>query len=103
MSKPRAILSQILNGIEGVRKAYFQPPASVQMVYPCIRYSKASPATKHADNMRYFGLNRYNLIVIDKDPDSEIPQRILDAFDYCSIDRVYTADNLNHTSMTLYF
>lgn len=103
MSNSREKLSQILNGIEGVKKAYFQPPASVQMVYPCIRYSKSPPATKHADNVRYFGRDRYNLIVIDKDPDSEIPQRILDTFEYCSIDRFYTANNLNHTSITLYF
>lgn len=103
MSKPRTTLQHLLEQITGVKKVYFQAPSSVQMVYPCVRYSKSPPATKYADDMRYFGLNRYNLIVIDKDPDSMIPQRILDSFEYCSVDRFYASNNLNHTSITLYF
>lgn len=103
MSKPREMLQEFLEGIPGVKKVYFQPPATMQMVYPCIRYTKTIPIVRYADDIRYFGKNRYDLIVIDKDPDSKIPDRILKTFTYCSIDRPYTANNLHHTAMTLFF
>lgn len=103
MSKPREMLQEFLESIPGVKKVYFQAPATVRMVYPCIRYSKSVPASRNADNIHYFGKNRYDLTVIDPDPDSEIPDHIRKTFTYCSIDRIYTASNLNHTSMTLYF
>lgn len=103
MSKPWQMLQEFLESIPGVKKAYFQAPATVKMVYPCVRYSKSVPMIRNADNIHYFGKNRYDLIVIDPNPDSEIPDHILKNFTYCSIDRVYTANNLYHTSMTLYF
>ena len=59
--------------------------------------------TDHADNMKYFNMNHYELTVIDTDPDTEIPDRIVDNFEYCSIDRYYTADNLTHCSLDLYY
>lgn len=103
MSKPREMLQELFEEIYGVKAVYFQAPSSTRMVYPCIRYSKSRPAVRHADNLRYFSKNCYDVVVIDKDPDSKIPQHILNAFTYCSIDRTYTKDNLNHTVMTLYF
>lgn len=82
---------------------YFQPPESIKMTYPCIRYRKTRPYVRHANNGKYFFIDEYELIVIDLDPDSEIPMDILRHFSMCSIDRRYTADNLNHTVLTLYY
>lgn len=89
--------------ILGTRYVYFQPPASVKMTYPCIRYSKGAPDIKRASNAIYKNTNRYEITVIDADPDSEIADKILAHFQMCSIDRRYTADNLHHTTLTLYY
>lgn len=95
----QAELMQVL----GSNNVYFQPPETLKMKYPCIRYVKARPMTDHADNMKYFNMNHYELTVIDTDPDTEIPDRIVEHFEYCSIDRYYTADNLTHCSLDLYY
>lgn len=84
-------------------RVYFQPPASVLMKYPCIRYSKLAPDIKRANDKIYQYTNRYEVIVIDPDPDSEIPDKIMHHFPMCSWDRAYSADNLNHTVLTLYY
>lgn len=99
----RLKLHEELCAILGTRFVYFQAPSSESMKYPCIRYSKAPPKLNRANNQIYKNTNRYELIVIDYDPDSEIPDRILKHFQMCSIDRFYVADNLNHTALTLYY
>lgn len=88
---------------ESESRVYFQPPASVQMKYPCIRYSKTNPDIKRANNKVYLHTNKYEVTVIDYDPDSEIPDKILHHFPMCRFDRPYIADNLNHTVLTLYY
>lgn len=85
------------------RRVYFQPPESVKMAYPCIRYSKPGITSAHANNKIYRNTDRYEVIVIDQDPDSVIPEKILSHFSMCSFDRGYTADNLNHFVFTIYY
>lgn len=82
---------------------YFQSPATVQMKYPCIRYSRDDIYTLAADNIGYLGMDRYTIIVIDPNPDSEIPNLLLKEFPYARFDRQYTADNLHHFSLSIYF
>lgn len=81
----------------------FQPPASVKLSYPCVLYSKSNVDTKHANDMIYRATDRYELIVIGIDPDSDIADRILHHFPLCSFDRRYTKDNLYHDVLTLYY
>lgn len=85
------------------RNVYYQPPASVLMKYPCIKYSRSGIDHKRANDMIYGNTNRYEVIVIDPDPDSKIPEKILSHFRMCSFDRGYAADNLNHFVITLYY
>ena len=99
----RLELSPILREILGSNNVYFQPPESRKMSYPCIRYSLSTIDTKHADNIVYADKDRYSIIVIDKNPDSEIFRNVLKAFQYISFDRFYSADNLNHWALTLYY
>lgn len=82
---------------------YFQPPSTVQMSYPCIRYKMENKPSWYADDIRYIEKDRYTLIVIDPDPDSRIPDILLKSFKLISFDREYIAENLNHFSLTLYF
>lgn len=103
MSKPRSELQAILEGIEGVRKVYFQPPPSVKLVYPCIVYSKNYINVNRADNMPYRLEDSYTITVIDSDPDTDIPRKLLFALPLCRPDRDFVANNLNHYTHTLYF
>lgn len=100
--RSRLDLHEILCGILGSRNAYFQPPESTKMQYPAIRYSLSDIDNQHADDLPYRQSWVYQLIVIDKDPDSIIADKVAQ-LPMCSMDRSYTADNLNHFVFTLYF
>lgn len=86
-----------------VSRVYFQAPEKNKMEYPCIKYSLSGMDTKRADDAVYLGTKRYEIIVIDYDSDSEIPDKILANFPMCSFDRQYVADGLYHTVLTLYY
>ena len=98
----RLDLHEILCGVLNSRSCYFQPPSSVRMQYPAIRYSIKDVEKRSADDIAYRKLPCYELILIDKNPDSEIIEKLLD-LPYCSYDRHYESDNLNHDVFTLYF
>lgn len=86
----------------GSRNVYFQPPASVVMNYPCIVYHYDYINNNFADDLVYTQDNRYQVVAIDKNPDSEIARR-LSLLPRSSFDRFYTSDNLNHYSFTIYY
>lgn len=98
----RLKLQALLEEILGTRNVYYQPPASVQMKYPAIVYSRNTIRNSHANNSVYKQDTSYSLTVIDKDPDSEIVGRI-SKLPKCSFDRHFESDNLNHDVFTLYF
>jgi hypothetical protein len=98
----RLDLQSELEKILGSRNVYFQPPASVQMKYPAIVYSRKSIDVQHANDSAYLIHPGYEIILIDKNPDSVFIERILQ-FRYCSFDRHYEKDNLNHDVFTLYY
>ena len=89
--------------ILGNRNAYFQPPASIKLNYPCIVYSISSVNKQNANDKMYKSMNEYKVVVIDSDPDSEIPSKIIAHFPMCRFDRTYTSDNLNHSALSLYY
>jgi hypothetical protein len=72
------------------------------MVYPCILYKRDNRKTRHADNQPYNVRKRYLVTVIDRSPDSTIPDLVA-ALPSCVFDRFYTADNLNHDVFKLFF
>lgn len=85
------------------KRVYFNPPESHKMKYPCIKYSVSGDSALYANDRRYRGMTRYQVIVIDYDPDSIIPNKILNHFPMCSFDRYYAANDLSHTVLTLYY
>ena len=87
--------------ILGSRNVYYQPPASVKMQYPAIVYRRKDVDTRFANNVVYMLSSSYEVVLIDKNPDSEFVDKIL-RLPYCSYDRHYTADNLNHDVFTIY-
>ena len=98
------ILKHILGSIDSSyeKNLYFQPPETIKMNYPCIVYKRASGDTQFADNSPYIYRVRYEITVIDENPDSLIPGEIA-KLPMCIFDRNYTADNLNHDVYDLYF
>lgn len=100
--KSRLELNQILCDILGSDHAYFQPPETVKMEYPAIVYNLDDIDTPYADSEIYLKFKRYVITVIDKNPDTCIPDRILH-LPLCSFDRYYTKNNLNHYVFRLYY
>lgn len=98
----RIKLHEELKTLIGSGSVYFQPPALVKMNYPCIVYGLDNMDMKHADDKIYLNKKRYSITVIDKNPDSIIPDKIL-GFPLCGFGRFYTADNLNHWVFDLYY
>ena len=98
----RLELHELLCGILGSRNAYYQPPASVQMKYPAIKYSRKDIENSYADNSVYMQSLAYEVTVIDEDPDSEIVEKV-SKLPTCSFERHYEADNLNHDVFILYY
>ena len=99
----RLTLHAELIRILGSNNVYFQPPESLKMKYPCIRYKKSRPRVNHADDIRYFKKNHYEITVIDTNPDTDIPDKIADNFEFCSIERYYNSNNLTHCALDLYY
>lgn len=96
-------LQMELTEVSELQYVYFQPPASLLMNYPCVKYSFAAVNVKHANNKIYKNKKRYEIIVIDFNPDSTIYEKILYHFPLCSLDRIYVYDNLYHFVLTLYY
>lgn len=88
---------------EPVSRVYFQSPESPKMEYPCIKYSISGVNITRANGGVYLSVNKYEVTVIDYDSDSKIWEKVLTRFPMCSFDRAYTADNLYHTVLTLYY
>lgn len=98
----RLSLHNILITIPTVKAAYFQPPENLKLEFPCIVYKKDNEDTRFANNDAYLSRNRYLITVIDYSPESSIPEG-LKIFKYCSFNRQFVQNNLNHYVYTLYY
>ena len=95
-------LQSLLEAVLGSSNVYFQPPPNVNLQYPCIVYSRDNADTKFANDRPYNFTQRYQVTVIDRNPDSVIPSKVA-VLPQCSFSRFFTADNLNHDVFNLYF
>ncbi len=98
----RLELQSKLEELLGSRNVYYQPPPSVQMRYPAIRYVKSNIDSRYANNAKYINKTLYDVIVIDQKPDNPVIQEILN-LPNSAYDRWYSADNLNHDVIKLYY
>lgn len=98
----RPNLQTLLENILGSRNVYFQPPPSVQIRYPAIVYSRSLISTRYANGMPYTHDVRYEITIIDSDPESEIIKQIQD-LPKCKYERDYVSNNLNYTVFTIYY
>lgn len=94
----QALLEELLGSTE----VHFQAPKNKTMVYPCIVYTRDGNSTDFADNSPYVGTDRYQVTLIDRNPDSDIWDKIKQ-LPMCLFNRSYAANNLNHNVFTIFF
>lgn len=99
----RLELHQKLIDLLGNSNVYFQPPESVRLQYPCVIYNRETGDSQYADNSTYKFFYRYQIIYIDRSPDSDFVVRLLKELPMAVYDRHYTMDNLNHDVVNVYF
>lgn len=100
--RTRLDLQSELEELLGSKHVYYQPPESLKMEYPAIRYSKSDILSVYADNSNYTNFDRYDITVIDKKPDNPVIKKIL-GMKRASFDRHYVSENLNHDVIILYY
>lgn len=101
----RYLLQALLQQVSGLPESqvHFQPPTGMEMTFPAITYSRGRAETDFADNLPYRSAQSYTVTVISKDPDNDQIRSQIAALPYCSFDRWYATDGLNHDVYTLFF
>lgn len=95
-------LQSLLEDLLGSRNVYYQPPASIELKYPCIIYSKNAEDVTFANDSPYSHRQGYKITVVDQNPDSLIPGKIA-LLPTCRFSVHYTKDNLNHDVYNIYY
>lgn len=101
VSDARLALHEELKTVLGSNNVYYQPPESVLLEYPCIIYKCESGYLSHADDYLYRFEPRYQVTLIDQNPDTDTFDKLLH-LKYCNFDRHYTSNNLNHFVFRIY-
>ena len=98
----REELQQVLETALGSRNVYYNPPATLTMKYDAIRYSLSEIRPRYANDAKYLKMKSYDGIIISRDPDPEVIDKILD-LPFTSFAKPYVADNLHHYPFTIYY
>lgn len=98
----RLQLQTLLETLLGSRNVYFQPPTNTQLKLPAIVYDWDDEWAIHAANLPYASKKRYQVTVMDRNPDSLIPDKI-GKLPMSAFNRRFVVDNLHHTVYSLYF
>lgn len=103
--KQRSQLHSELCEILGTTHAYYQPPESLKLTYPCFVYelNPGGRSVTKADNSLYRYEARYQLIYITDDSETNVPLTVLRHFPLCSYDRMFVSDRLYHHVFDLYY
>lgn len=101
----RSELHQILKNlyINGTPHVYYQPPKDQQITYPCIIYKLDDMPSIHASNNPYAIGHKYQITVIDSNPESPLRERVAMLPTAKMRTSPYTKDNLHHFVFSLYY
>lgn len=107
MEQRRLELHDILCAIIGFtnqkdKHCYYSPPTGFELKYPCITYQLGGIDSLYADNISYLNRTRYEVTLIDEDPDSKFVTEIL-KLPLCRMNTSFSSDGLNHFVFSLYF
>lgn len=100
MNKRRLKLQGLLEQI--TPNVYYQPPETIKMKYPCIVYNIQNGDTQFADNQPYIFVKRYQITIIDSNPDSPIVDEVA-KLKRCLFERTFRSNNLNHFIFNIYY
>lgn len=84
----------------GCPNVYYQAPNTIK--YPCIKYNMSKINNKNANNLAYKQDIAYTIIVMSKNVDYDIVEKV-SKLPMCSFDRRYVKDNIYHTAFTIYY
>lgn len=98
----RLDLHRLLLGLNDNKNVYFQRPESIKLSYPAIVYSLSDIDKQPADNSGYIKTREYTIIYIDPNPDSSTVDKLMN-LPYCSFERHYKTDNLNHYVYRIFY
>lgn len=102
MARPLSELQTLLKELDGVEDAYIQPPTE-GMKYPCIMIERGLPSSvNRADNRIHILKKAYTITVMDRAPDSPIPD-LVEGLQYVRYDRFFRANGLNHFVFQMFF
>lgn len=98
-------LHQVLKSLFGSDKphVYYQPPKDQQIIYPCIVYKLDDMPAIHANNSPYGIGHRYQITVIDRDPESRLREEVSKLPTCRMRTSPYSKDNLHHYVFTLFY
>lgn len=81
---------------------YFQPPNNCKIDYPCIIYEIDSIDSDFADDRMYRNKRKYKVTLIDRDPDTELIDKILN-IPMCYFVTHFVVNNLHHYIFNIYY
>lgn len=100
MARPRVELQELLK--EYCDTVYFQPPSSIRINYPCIVYNRSTDYINRANNSLYMKEKLYRVTVMDKNPDSDIADK-LQELPWAVIISRDVIDNIYQTTLNIYY
>lgn len=100
MARPRLELHDLLK--QFVDNVYYQPPTNIHLQYPCIVYARDGSSVDRANNELYRHAQRYQVTVIDRNPDTQLVGGI-EALKFSTFEDSFAVDDLNHYVFTLFF
>lgn len=91
----------VLKTVLGSDNVYYQPGPDAHMNYPCIVYERDDTSAQHADNLVYRWAQRYQVTHIDKDPDSDVIDKLTE-LPLSAFSRHFATSDLNHDVFVIY-
>lgn len=100
MAQNRLELQSLFEEILGSDQVYYQPPENYRLTYPCVVYEFSRTSSTHADNLAYKQNDEYQITVMYRDPDSDLPSKFMN-IQGIRMDRTFRADNVYNTVFNL--
>lgn len=96
-------LREIQINVLGYQHTYFEPDENVHLKYDAVVYERTGFNVRRANNKGYSVRDQYQVLVISKDPETELPRAIQEEFELCSPGSFNVVDNLWHYPFTIYY
>lgn len=88
---------------DGIKSVYYAPPEKIKMEYPSIVYTKEMNQVDTANDSRYFNYSKYQLMILDKNIENPVIDKILDDFNTAIYINEFWADGIHTTIIELYY